>query len=276
MTRLLPRLGAVCAGVGLLLAVGCATLPPAAVKAVPAPPDAARAVLDEWSARAVRQQSLQGLAKVRVETPQRTLNGRQVLVVDAPDRLRAETLSPFGTPLLVLAASGGRLAASLPGERLYYHGAATPENLGRFSRLPLRLTDLVDIFLGRPPLLPAVQLRGYTRDDGGLQIETAAGGRRQTLTFDRAHNLAEVSYFSGDELQLQLFYGDYAVDTGLPGRLEIYLPLQQTRASLVFIERAAGAPPGELFTLPPPAGARSIALDEAGGAVSVPPAESSR
>lgn len=276
MIRLLPRLGAVCVGAALLLAGGCATLPPAAVRAVPAPPDAARAVLDEWGARVARQQSLQGLAKVRVETPQRTLSGRQVLIVDAPDRLRAETLSPFGTPLLVLAASGGRLAASLPGERLYYHGAATPENLGRFSRLPLRLTDLVDILLGRPPLLPAAQLRGYIRDDGGLQIETAAGGRRQTLTFDRAHNLAEVSYFSGDELQLQLFYGDYAADSGLPGRLELSLPLQRTRATLVFIERAAGAPPGELFILPPPAGSRSIALDEPAGAVALPPEETSR
>lgn len=268
---------AVAACAWVMLAAGCATLPPVTAKAVPASPEAARILLEEWADRAARRESLQGLAKVRIETPQRTLNGRQVLVAVAPDRLRAETLSPFGTPLLVLAASGAELAVSLPGERLYYHGAASVENLGRFTRLPLRLTDLVDILLGRPPLPSAAQLRAYLLDDGGWRIETLAGGRRQSLRFDRQRRLAEVSYFAGDELQLQLIYGDYAAEPPeLPGRLELSLPLQQTRATLVFTELEAGAPAGQLFTLPPPPGARSIALDEPGGAVAVPPEETSR
>lgn len=257
----LSRLGlALC--LPLLVLSGCATLP-VSQPGTPAAGEIGRTLLAEWLQRSAQPQSVQGVAKVRVQTPQRTLNGTQVIVAGAPDQLRAETLSPFGTPLLVLAANGTQLAVLLPGDNLFYHGQATPENLGRFTRLPLRLADLVGILLSRPPLLTYQQLDAFALAEGGWRIELAAGQRRQLLHFDAALRLVEVHYLTAGVLQLQLVYGDYAESgDNLPRRIELKLPLQQTQASLFFNELEADRQllPA-LFTLEPPPGATIIGLD---------------
>jgi len=257
----LSRLGlALC--LPLLVLSGCATLPVSQPGTLAAG-ETGRTLLAEWLQRSAQPQSVQGVAKVRVQTPQRTLNGTQVIVAGAPDQLRAETLSPFGTPLLVLAANGTQLAVLLPGDNLFYHGQATPENLGRFTRLPLRLADLVGILLSRPPLLTYQQLDTFALAEGGWRIELAAGQRRQLLHFDAALRLVEVHYLTAGVLQLQLVYGDYAESgDNLPRRIELKLPLQQTQASLLFNELEADRQllPA-LFTLEPPPGATIIGLD---------------
>ena len=257
----LSRLGlALC--LPLLVLSGCATLPVSQPGTLAAG-ETGRTLLAEWLQRSAQPQSVQGVAKVRVQTPQRTLNGTQVIVAGAPDQLRAETLSPFGTPLLVLAANGTQLAVLLPGDNLFYHGQATPENLGRFTRLPLRLADLVGILLSRPPLLTYKQLDAFALADGGWRIELAAGQRRQLLYFDAAPRLVEVHYLTAGVLQLQLVYGDYTESgDNLPRRIELQLPLQQTQASLFFNELEADRQflPA-LFTLEPPPGATIIGLD---------------
>jgi len=257
----LSRLGlALC--LPLLVLSGCATLPVSQPGTLAAG-ETGRTLLAEWLRRSAQPQSVQGVAKVRVQTPQRTLNGTQVIVAGAPDQLRAETLSPFGTPLLVLAANGTQLAVLLPGDNLFYHGQATPENLGRFTRLPLRLADLVGILLSRPPLLTYQQLDAFALADGGWRIELEAGQRRQLLHFDAALRLVEVHYLTAGVLQLQLVYGDYAESgDNLPRRIELKLPLQQTQASLLFNELEADRQllPA-LFTLEPPPGATIIGLD---------------
>ena len=260
-SNFLSRLGlALC--LSLLILSGCATLPVSQPGTLAAG-ETGRTLLAEWLQRSAQPQSVQGVAKVRVQTPQRTLNGTQVIVAGAPDQLRAETLSPFGTPLLVLAANGTQLAVLLPGDNLFYHGQATPENLGRFTRLPLRLADLVGILLSRPPLLTYQQLDAFALAEGGWRIELAAGQRRQLLHFDAALRLVEVHYLTAGVLQLQLVYGDYAESgDNLPRRIELKLPLQQTQASLLFNELEADRQllPA-LFTLEPPPGATIIGLD---------------
>lgn len=257
----------------LLFLSGCATLPPSP-PGIPASGEVGRALLAEWLQREAQPQALQGVAKVRVRTPQRTLNGTQVILAGAPDKLRAETLSPFGTPLLVLAANGTELAVLLPGDNTFYRGRATPQNLGRFTRLPLRLADLVGILLGRPPLVDYHELVTLQLSDGGWGIELEAGQRRQYLRFDPARRLVEVHYLTAGELQLQLTYGDHdAAGDGLPRRIELVLPLQHTEASMVFSELAADRQflPA-VFTLEPPPGATVILLDEAAAVAGAEPA----
>jgi len=272
VSALLVRLSlALC--LSLLLLPGCATLPPS-LPGIPTSGEVGRALLAEWLRRDAQPQALQGIAKVRVRTPERTLNGTQVIMAGAPDKLRAETLSPFGTPLLVLAANGTELEVLLPGDNTFYRGRATPQNLGRFTRLPLRLVDLVGILFGRPPLVDYQDLAALKLPDGGWRIELEAGQRRQSLRFDTALRLVEVHYLTADELQLQLTYGDHgAAGDGLPRRIELILPLQQTQASMVFSELAADRQflPA-VFTLEPPPGATVILLDEAAAVAGTEPA----
>jgi hypothetical protein len=80
--------------------------------------------------------------------------------------------------------------------------------------------------------------------------------------------LQEVRFLQDGDLRLKIVYGEF--DPGLhdfPRRIELELPLQQTRASLAFSELATDRriQPGA-FTLAPPAGATVVRLDEVAAA----------
>jgi hypothetical protein len=248
----------------LWLMVGCATLPPLTDE-TPLSPAAGQALLDEWSAAGSDLRSLEGVAKVRVETPQRSGGGTQVLLAELPARLRTEVLSPFGTPLLIMTADDADLAVFLPGESRFYRGQASPENLARFTRLPLRLTDLVGMLLARPPLIDHREVAAFRLTGRGWRVELSGGTRRQQLLFDQARRLTEVRYLHDGELQLHLTYAEPDPQRPeLSRRIELELPRQQTRATLAFSELIANRPlKAELFALAPPAGAQVVELDEA-------------
>jgi len=253
---------------------GCARLP-VYQPAIASTEEVGRGLLHEWLAASGRHERLQGVAKVRVQTAERTVNATQVLLVEKPDRLRAEALSPFGTPLLVMASDGAELGVFLPGDNLFYRGRATPENLGRFTRLPLHPADLVNILLARPPVIAHQRLATFLLPEGGWRVELTAGARGQQLVFDASRRLREVRYLQGGELQLQLAYGEPAPEAqGFPRRIDLDLPRQQIRASLVFEELATDRDlqPG-IFTLAPPAGATIVRIDEVAAAGERPDGE---
>lgn len=241
----------------------CATLPEPRQQA-PVASEQGAALLDEWLLRGSRSQTLQGVAKVRVQTPGRTLNGTQVLLAESPSRLRAETLSPFGTPLLVMTVNDTELAVLAVGDNRFYRGRATPDNLGRFTRLPLRAADLVGILLYRPPLVAYRTLEAFRLEDGGWLLTLDDGDRRQELQFDRERRLTGVRYLYGAELQLRLGYGDFEADPQRPPRrIELELPLERIQADLAFRELETGRQPAPgLFTLSPPEGAMVTDLDD--------------
>jgi len=259
----------------LCLLSGCATLPEPQPKA-PVLSDFGRSLFNEWLFRRTENHTLQGVAKIRVQAPERTVSGTQVLLAEEPGRLRAETLSPFGTPLLVMTANDADLAVLVPGDNRFYQGRATPENLGRFTRLPLRLADLVGILLFRPPLIAYSSLETFQIPDGSWMIVLESGQRRQELLFDVWQHLTGVRYLYDGELQLRLAYGEFDVAPQVfPRHIDLEFPQQQTLATLVFKELEINRQLlPEVFTLTPPEGVTVTVLDEA--ASRIPPQPESR
>ncbi len=251
--------------IGLLLFAflsACAPVAPR-LEGVRIAPEVGDALLADWRESTSGIAALQGLAKVKAKTPEGSLSGTQVVVAARPALLRAETLSPFGTPLLLLAADGDRLGVSVPPRGVYYTGRASPANLGRFFRIPLRLEDLVDILLYRAPLPGATEQRTLALDAGGWSVERRSAGRHQELRFDGQRRLVELRYFAKDELFLEVIYGGFEGAVNLPRQVSIALPELDTRASLDFEEVTFnGSPRPELFRLVPPAGATVVSLDD--------------
>lgn len=242
---------------------GCATLPEPSHK-TPVAADFGVKLLEEWLLNSARTRSIEGVAKVRVQTPERSVSGTQVLLADMPDRLRAETLSPFGTPLLVLTVNETELTVLVTGDNRVFRGRPSVENLGRFTRLPLRVVDLVGILLSRPPLIAYRDLQVFQLDDGGWQLALTADQRRQELRFDRLRRLAAVNYLYDGALQLHLTYGEFdGAAPSVPKRMELELPVAQIQAELVFRELATNRQfEPALFRLTPPTGALITDLDE--------------
>ena len=220
----------------------------------------AEELIQEWSSTVVRFTSLQGLAKVRVQAPLNSLNGTQVLIVEKPDHLRAETLSPFGAPLLLLTADGARLGVSVPSQNVYYTGAATAENLGTFVNLPLRPADLVMVLLYQPPLLKSWKEEAFSLQEGGWLLVRHGTLRRQELVFNPLRQLTEVSYFDQNERVLQINYAQFpAQGETFPHMMSLIVPDRHATISLEFsdLETNAELRPG-LFHLTPPPGARVV------------------
>ena len=250
-------LAAALAAVLLFMMPGCA--PRKAPPPLPAlPPVAADALLQQVETCGADVTSLRGLAKVRLVNGGKTVNVRQAILAGYPDRLRTETLSPFGSPLLVLASDGQNLDALLPGEGRFLHGPASAENLRRFSRLPLRLTDLVGLLLYRPPLFPWEEMRGGSGDAGSryrLFLDGPAA-RRQVFSFAADLQLTGAAYYDGKELLLEIGYGDFGpAPTPFPRQAELQLPGHGVTARIHFEEVELNVDlPAALFHLQPPAG----------------------
>lgn len=224
----------------------------------------ADSLMQEWSASAARVTSLQGLAQVRVQAPLNSLHGSQVILAEKPDRLRAETLSPFGAPLLLLAADGGKLGVLLPAQNVYYTGAATPANLDLFVHMPLRLPDLVEILLYQPPLLDAWKEEAFTLQEGGWLLVRHGTLRRQELVFNPGRQLVEVSFFEQNDLVLKVNYGQFPVEGNrFPHLFRLELPASRATVTLEFADlQTNGTLRAGIFQLTPPPGARVVYLPD--------------
>jgi len=245
------------AAVLLFMTPGCAPrkAPPALP---PLPPVAANVLLQQVESCGAGVTALRGLAKVQLANGEKNVTVRQVILAGYPDRLRTETLSPFGSPLLVLASDGRNLDALLPGEGRFLHGPASAENLRRFTRLPLRLPDLVGLLLYRPPLFPWDAMRGGSGEAGEryrLFLDGPAA-RRQVFSFDAALRLSGAAYYDGKELLLEIGYGEFGnASTPFPRQAELQLPAHGVTAKIRFEEVELNADlPAVLFHLQPPPG----------------------
>jgi len=236
----------------LLLVTGCAQIRPLR----PLPEVSVEELQGRLLEMSQRFRSLKGLARVAVTTGERNLTGTQVLLAEKPDRIRSEALALFGQPWLVLAANGKTLQVFVPGEGRFYSGAASPENLQRFTRLPLRIEDLVHLLLYQVPLLPGEARLQTTESGPQLQLADAQGDR-QELSFDRELQLVSSRYFDprGD-LWLEIEYRGFLADQqGFPVELELRMPGYELTAKVSFREVELNAAiPAEKFSLQPPAG----------------------
>ena len=109
------------------------------------------------AALGVRETALanfRGQARLVYDGPQGTTKSSQMIAVQSPDRVRIDVMSPFG-PSYTVAAYGDRLRAYDRGEKVLYVGSTTPENLRKYTRVPLRIEVLAMLIRGLPPLIAA-------------------------------------------------------------------------------------------------------------------------
>lgn len=238
-----------------LLLAGCAARP---VALPPGAPSASAAMLLESLAESAKAfGSLEGVAKVRINTEKRTQSVTEVLFAEKPDRLRLETLSPFGQPLLVMATDGQQIDVLVPGEGKFYSDELSLDHLQRLTRLPLHLTDLVHLLLYQVPVIGHERQSVVPVPEGGTVLTLYADGRRrQELRFDRLTRLIAAAYYRGDELLLQIEYDRFTGEgRPFPMTASLAMPAANTAATVAFSEvRTNVAIPAARFRLTPPQG----------------------
>lgn len=251
-------------GVVLLLAGLCACAPvlmPPAGERISA--QAGRELIAAWQQRS--PSSLQGFARAEVDSPGRDFTGELVVLVESPNRLRVESLSPFGLPLLTLVADSRRFAVFIPPENRFYAGTPSADNLQRFTRIPLEPVDLIGRLLGQIPAGSSGRLATYAQPAGGWLIDLLDVSPRLRLSFDGSGNLLGISSFRNGRLLLDVRYLEHGrLLPGFPARYRISVPKLGTTLQIEFTEQRTDRrfAPG-LFQLEPPPG---VVIQELDGA----------
>lgn len=201
---------------------------------------------------------LRGMADVDIRTPDGERHAAQVLLLQAPDRFRVETLGMFGPPLMTMTSDGEQFAVVIPGRAQYYRGAATPENLSRFVPFPFAGDQLVGTLLGRLPLLKHVRKEVQTDRLGHAVLTlTTADALTQSITFDSELRPIRADYFRDGAAWLTISYQRFGTPPAIaPRSVDVELPQEDLVVSIRWndMEFNPGIEP-KMFNLEFPAGA---------------------
>jgi outer membrane lipoprotein-sorting protein len=211
---------------------------------------------------------VKAIAKIKVESPEETFSVKELIIAQAPDRLRLETLSPLGQPGFYAATDGQDLFLFAPSENTYYRGAATPRNLGLIIPLRLGVEDMVSVIRGSVPLIAydADHLRCAAKEEGYvLQLKGRVENTTQVLTFSRdGLRVVTSETYGGEGLTCSVRYADYepAGSSAFPRTITVSLPSERTTVRITY-KKVEFLPDIDtsLFSLSAPPGAKIVHLE---------------
>jgi len=249
--------------VGLLLN-GCAarSVPRPAGTEIGALPTAQH-VLDVLAQRRAAVRSLRAMARLTYTSPEESRKARQLVIVERPDRLRFEILSPFGA-VFVLTTADGSLSAWARDEATVYRGAASSANLQRYAQVDLPVATAVDLLLGTPPLRPDPD-SVVSADDGAVELWQATGGSVRVAWFSPA--LEPLRYEQRDadgRVLLRTTFDEYGEHDGVrvATQLGIELPQEARRIAIALNDTEVNpALAATAFALDAPVGSAVVDLD---------------
>lgn len=213
-------------------------------------------------------QGLRGIAKVKVELPDKKFSVKEIIIVQNPHYLRLETLSPLGQPQFIAATDGDDLYLFYPSENKFYSGAASRGNLSLFIPLNLSLETVVSLISGRVPLIEYDDEQMACVVEGDFYVLRLSGrkqGRTQTLKLHRDHHeLKTESYGEEEELLFTTQYGSYEKvgNVLFPKEIIVTVPHDGTKVRVRYksVELLSQIDPDK-FTLTPPQGVEILTLE---------------
>ncbi|MCK4621904.1 MAG: hypothetical protein KAT62_06775 [Desulfuromonadales bacterium] len=179
--------------------------------------------------------SLDGTAKVSMTVKGKIFSSQQFLLVEKPDRLRADVLTGFGQLILQLTADGKELSVFMhtPVPSRFLRGPATAENLARFTRVPLATEDMVRLLLYEPPLITYQQAE-VVAEGNTLLLCLNNQKFRQELLFDRYLRFVGCRYFSQEGIFLEVLYDKFNERDAFPRKIQIKLAEEDTKVVFIF------------------------------------------
>jgi hypothetical protein len=230
-----------------VLAAGCAFRRPGPALG---PPVSAETLFAPLAARRVAVTSLR--ARARVRSGLARLWTREALLVQRPDAVRIDILSPMGLALAVGTVSR-TLWAYPPADGIRYEGSATPGNFARLLGAPVDVPDLIDILLGLPPHREAVTPPAVEAvADGEYRVELRFAEGAQTLWFSTSSlALLRVEESRAGAPLLRVSFSDY--HDGMPHGLEVSAPDAGKTVSLAYDAVEPNAVLDPALFAPPPA-----------------------
>ncbi len=201
-------------------------VPPPSPGAVPAPADAPSAAVLETRVLELDRglATMRAQARIRYQGPEDKFRSSQMIVVEAPDRVRIDVMNPFGVSY-TLASDGARMTAFDRRESRLYEGRASADNVARLAGVPIGMESLAALVRGLPPKL-AVRGQGRVFVEGDAWIwrrEIADGGHLDVAFASDSLAIRRIVVFDRrGELSMAAEFGDYRAEEGVdvPRRMD--------------------------------------------------------
>jgi hypothetical protein len=218
----------------------------------------AAALLESIAVRRATVGSLR--ARARVKAGLAGVWTREAVLVQRPESVRMDVMSPFGLALAI-GAEGRVLWVYPPSRGVRYEGEASAENLARFLGAPVTVPDLVDILLGVVPVRAAIAEPrvALTGEEYAVTVDFADGV--QTLWFSSTTlDLVRAEEARDGVVAMRVAFGDYK--DGFPHAIEVSAPLSGQAASMAYDEVERNPTLDAALFSPPPV-PRVLPLDAA-------------
>lgn len=208
--------------------------------------------------------SFQGQGRIDYQGPDGKVRSSNMVVVKAPDKVRIDFRSPFSITYTVVS-DGTELVAYDRGAKVLYRGTPTPENVGRYTRVPVDVAMLASLVRGLPPVPAKAGEGDIGRVPEGWRWERPlAGGGRLAIVFDPT-DLRPVSarLIGSRGADFTAYFEEYEVVDGLPVAHKIRAELPnggkvELLYSTIWRDREHT---DAAFRLDPPAGVRVVSMD---------------
>lgn len=211
-----------------------------------------------------------GQARLSYQSGNESGKVSQMIVVNEPNRVRIDFMSPFG-PTYTVASDGSRLLAYDRGEKVLFRGDSTVANILRFTRVPVSTELLASLMRGLPPQIDRLGQPTVREEEAGWRwVAALRGGGLLTVIFQKG-SLAPVSVaISGSREigDIDARFADYEevdgvwtahrIEANLPGGGEVELKYSRIWRDVGLTDDA--------FTIEAPRGVRVVDMDTVGAA----------
>ncbi len=207
-----------------ILLPACATVPPHRLP--PAEIVRNRELLERVRARTETVETLSGLARAHIRTPEQSFAAEEFIRLRVPESLRLELHDPLGGLQLLLTVHGERGVLVLPGEGRRFRFSPYRRELKRHLGISLTAQDLLGVLMGQPPVgswqpeKVRVETRGdktvvFRLDNGRVVEQLTLGSDGKALRWERAE--------TGEGATESLFFEDFRDIDGavLPFRITL-------------------------------------------------------
>ncbi|MBW1739553.1 MAG: DUF4292 domain-containing protein [Deltaproteobacteria bacterium] len=130
---------------------GCARSPK--TLSTPHGPDVSR-ILESLEQRKNNLKTFKGVGRFKIVRGSKAGSSRMVWIGSQPQKLRIETLGPWGQPTMTFVINGASFFVHSRQDNRCFKGNASVDNLSRFISVPVSAQDLFDLLSGQAPILP--------------------------------------------------------------------------------------------------------------------------
>lgn len=211
--------------------------------------------------------SLQGDAKLRVESPQGSGTLSMYVALSRPGLIHFETFDFFNRPVASLTANPERFGLYQTEGNTWYEGPASPQNISRFLPVVLPSGELVAVMLGQVPFIPPERKTLSLDRDEGVYVLTLYRGQATQVLHVHTKYLRVVRSEVRGVPAYDLAFDDFEQKEALvfPRKVKLLVDRAHTSLEVRYTDVTLnGALDLTLFELAPPEGAKVVPVDESG------------